>query len=46
MAEENPDLLKSIAGENEAKATLRAEKIRERTSLKEALLKAQRYGFS
>jgi hypothetical protein len=46
MAEENPDLLKSIAGENEVKATLRAERIRERTSLKEALLKAQRYGFS
>jgi glutaredoxin 2 len=46
MAEENPDLLKSIAGENEAKATLRAEKIREKTSLKEALFEAQRYEFS
>jgi hypothetical protein len=46
MTEENPDLLKSIAGENEAKATLRAEKIREKTSLKEALFEAQRYGFS
>jgi hypothetical protein len=46
MADENPELLKSIAGENEAKASQRAEKIKERTSLKEALWKAQRCGFS
>lgn len=45
MADEDPESLRSIAGENEEKTTEREEVNEEIASLKEALVEAQRYGF-
>lgn len=45
MSEDEPELLKSIAGENEDKIAERAAINREKTALKTALTKARTYGY-
>ena len=45
MADEDPDLLNSIAGENEEKTIEREGVRQEIASLQDALVQAQRYGF-